>query len=194
MSSYIHWPSQTSQPSTSAWGCQIWDGLRPILIFGRSQHKPNIFIFRVHNYVHEMWRWSGIRLSESFILYILSMKAEVYYPYKLCLIEGGRSWHPFINLLNMLKTHFCVRRPKWNFWCSVWHELTPTNIKFAKYVLRQARGGLSHRQTLTKNPLNSWSQKLIASFSLRHNGTIDLEALLHSADGNLIGNTQGINK
>ena len=33
-------------------------------------------------------------------------------PHKLCLTEGGRSWHPFIYLL---KSHCCVRRLVWIF-------------------------------------------------------------------------------
>ena len=47
----------------------------------------------------------------SYFMY-LERRPKFIAPHKLCLIEGGRSKHPFINLL---KTHCCVRRPRWIF-------------------------------------------------------------------------------
>ena len=42
----------------------------------------------------------------------LAWRAKFIAPHKLCLTEGGQSWHPFINLL---KTHCCVSMPRWIF-------------------------------------------------------------------------------
>ena len=52
---------------------------------------------------------------------LLSKEAEVYCP--SCFIEGGRSWHPFINLL---KTHCCVRRRN-EFFQALAYELNLLN-------------------------------------------------------------------
>ena len=73
------------------------------------------FLFNILSFVLIKVHRATTRVSKIFVLYILNMEAKVYCPHKLCLIWGGWSWHPFINLS---KTHCCVSRPRWIFWHS----------------------------------------------------------------------------
>ena len=61
--------------------------LQPIFDFGVLLHIPMQSVKNIH-------------------IYVQSTETKICCPHKLCLIEGGQSCYPFINLL---KTHCCVR-------------------------------------------------------------------------------------
>ena len=58
-----------------------------------------------------------IRVSKSFVRYLVQ-RPKFIALHKLCLVEGGRSWHPFINLLKSMesKMNFLLLWEWFSFW------------------------------------------------------------------------------